>query len=68
MRVDVCHRGQVLNGTIELLLINMKTNNDPTDVYSLAQAVYAWQNPPPAIERAMDLKAPMPHLAAALAQ
>ena len=55
-QVDVCHRGQVLSGPIELLLINMETNTDLTGVYSLAKAVYAWEASTQATMRAMDLK------------
>jgi phage terminase large subunit GpA-like protein len=58
MQVDVCHRGQVLNGPIELLLINMETNTDSTDVYTLAQAVYTKETSTRSAMRAMDLKPP----------
>lgn len=55
-QLDVCHLGQVLNGPIELLMINMKTNNDPTDVFTVAQAVYLWQSSVGRPEPAMLLK------------
>ena len=64
MRVDVCHQGNVLDGPIELLLINMNTNTDSTDVFNLAQAVYTWEASTRDAMRAMDLKPPRAGLAA----
>lgn len=68
VRVGVCHQGKLLDDTIELLLVNMKTNNDPNDVFTLAQAVYSWECSGRVAAKAMDLHPPQAVLVAVRTQ